>query len=1374
MAKTSEKRPAGKPPLEDLIGESPGIAAARQMIERLFRHQSYGRKAPPILIQGETGTGKGLVARAIHRAGPRADGPFVDVNCAAIPETLLEAEMFGFERGAFTDARQPKAGLFQAAHRGTIFLDEVGLLPDGPQAKLLKVIEERVVRRLGSTRNEPVEVWILTATSMDLAAAMRERRFREDLFHRLAVVTLWLPPLRERGRDILLLANHFLAKACADYQVPPKTLAPDAGAALMAYPWPGNVRELGNVIERVALLAEARLVTAAMLGLPERHLGERRQPPRGEKAVRLGDAMSRLERSHLLEALRETNWNITHAATRLGIPRNTLRYRIEKHGLRPIDSGSSARHGRERTATPAPATGAAVPAAVPTGSGIRWERRRLTLLRVVLESRREEKSPLESSREIEILVEKVQSFHGRVEELGPRGITAVFGIEAVEDAPRRAALSAMAILRGLEQTQAGGTDRVAIKIGIHLKKFLLGRIGGMAEIDQDGKRQAWTVLEDLVQRPVSGTIGVTEEAAAFLERRFDLVPLASLEGIAGRVYYRLAGREGAGLGLRGRMARFVGRHHELNLLHTRLAYAMRGQGQVVGIGGEAGIGKSRLLFEFRQSLAAQRITFLEGRCHSYGSTIPHLPIQEMLRNNCRVTESDSPELVAEKVRQGLQEVGMDPDQGAPYLLELLGVRVGTDRLAELSAEAIWSRTFDILRRMSLKGSRRRPLILAMEDLHWIDKASEAYFAALVESLSGAPILFLFTYRSGYRPPWVEKSYATQISLQPLGPQDSLSLVEAVLQSQHVPDAVKERILAKAEGNPFFLEELARAVAEQGNLRAPVAVPETIQEVILGRINRLPDEPRRLLQTASVLGREVSLRVLAALWEGPGDLQGHLRELARLEFLVEGAGADDPVYCFKDALIQEVAYESLLLTQRQRLHAAAGRALEAFHAERLEEAADRLAYHFSKTEEADKAVEYLARFAEKAARGYAHVEAVSAYQEALGHAQRLPSERRESRLVELVLGQAHSQAFLGRFQETLDLLRREQGRLERLRDPCLAGRYYFWLAHTYSHLDDRELAVQHAQRALEEAGRCGDLATRGKAYLVLAQERYWAGHPQQGIEAGRQAVGLLEQAGERWWLGLAHWVVGINFIVFGEFGPALEAGARAQAIGEAIGDPRIQSYATWITGWIHALKGDHEAGIDACKRGLGHSPDPVNTAVALGDLGYAYLEGDQVGEAVPLLEQSLAQIGRFGFRPLQGRFATFLGEAYLLTGQIEKARTLVTQGLQISREAKYPYGTAWAQLALGRIAQAAGSLLEAEATLKEALHGFATMGARFMLGRTHLAMAELALARANRDAVGTHLTQAHHLFHTLRIPKYVERTERFAQQLGIPIPLSPGP
>src|SRR5438876_2019561 len=369
--------------LADLLGDSPGIQAIREKIERILTRQQDARRLPPVLIEGETGTGKGLLARLIHRSGPRPDGPFVDVNCAAIPETLPEAEMFGLERGAFTDARRAKPGLFQAANRGTIFLDEVGLLSEPLQAKLLKVLEERSVRRLGATRDENVDVWILTATNEDLRAAIQRRRFREDLYHRLAVLSLTLPPLRQRAGDVLTLSEHFLSRACADYGMPPKPLTADARAALLAYAWPGNVRELGNLMERVALLSSESQVRAGALGLPDLASASTAV---AASASSLDDAV----RDRVVDVLQQTSWNISRTAGLLGISRNTLRARIEKYGLRqgetpaPPPPRPERRPARRVETPPVVARGTLPPpvaAPPPAPAPLEWERRRVTMLR---------------------------------------------------------------------------------------------------------------------------------------------------------------------------------------------------------------------------------------------------------------------------------------------------------------------------------------------------------------------------------------------------------------------------------------------------------------------------------------------------------------------------------------------------------------------------------------------------------------------------------------------------------------------------------------------------------------------------------------------------------------------------------------------------------------------------------------------------------------------------------------------------------------------------------------------------------------------------------------------------------------------------------
>jgi two-component system, NtrC family, response regulator AtoC len=333
----------------EIIGNSPVIVRLRAQVARLLSRQVAGGRLPPILLEGETGTGKGLMARALHRCSMRSAKPFIDVDCAAIPEPLLESEMFGYERGAFTDARQTKPGLFQLADRGTIFLDEIGLLPRSLQAKLLKVVEDRGVRRLGGTRSQIVDVWIITATNEDLAAATRGRLFREDLYHRLAALTLRMPPLRERGADIVLLAERFLARVSTEYGLPTKMLTADAKAAILSHPWPGNVRELLNVIERVVLLSDEPIITADRLELSPCLQPNGSPPPASpEMPPRIRRFGRIVDRGRLVEVLAEADWNLSLAAARLAVPRNTLRYWMVKLEVHPSGGAAPVTASRPR------------------------------------------------------------------------------------------------------------------------------------------------------------------------------------------------------------------------------------------------------------------------------------------------------------------------------------------------------------------------------------------------------------------------------------------------------------------------------------------------------------------------------------------------------------------------------------------------------------------------------------------------------------------------------------------------------------------------------------------------------------------------------------------------------------------------------------------------------------------------------------------------------------------------------------------------------------------------------------------------------------------------------------------------------------------
>jgi two-component system response regulator PilR (NtrC family) len=325
------KRSGGRPAGGDdspLVGQSEAMARVRRMIAKVARSQA------PVYIFGESGTGKELVARLIHESGPRASGPFVPVNCGAIPTELMESEFFGHRKGSFTGAVDDKEGLIRSAEGGTLFLDEVGDLPLHMQVKLLRVIQERAVRPVGDTKEVPVDVRFLSASHKDLATLVAQGDFREDLYYRINVIDLRVPPLRERGEDTLLLAHHILERLCGTMGIPLPEISPEARKRLLQHDYPGNVRELENMLERALTLADTGRIQAEDIEI--RGGPTKKADTSGTGAPSEGPLESQLqdmERDAIVQALEQTRYNKTAAAKLLGISFRQLRYRIKKLGL---------------------------------------------------------------------------------------------------------------------------------------------------------------------------------------------------------------------------------------------------------------------------------------------------------------------------------------------------------------------------------------------------------------------------------------------------------------------------------------------------------------------------------------------------------------------------------------------------------------------------------------------------------------------------------------------------------------------------------------------------------------------------------------------------------------------------------------------------------------------------------------------------------------------------------------------------------------------------------------------------------------------------------------------------------------------------------
>ncbi|HUG53584.1 MAG TPA: hypothetical protein VMR21_08280, partial [Vicinamibacteria bacterium] len=663
----------------------------------------------------------------------------------------------------------------------------------------------------------------------------------------------------------------------------------------------------------------------------------------------------------------------------------------------------------------------------------------------------------------------------------------------------------------------------------------------------------------------------------------------------------------------------------------------------------------------------------------------------------------------------------------------------------------------------LRASMRQPLLVVLEDLHWIDRTSEEFLGSLVERLPGARIGLLTTARTGYRAPWMDRSYATQVTLKPLGARDSAELIEAVAGDAAFPRSVCDAILEKAEGNPFFLEELARSVVEHG----PEArlIPDTIQGVIMGRVDRLPERAKRLLQTAAVIGREVPRRLLAAVWEAGEGFEPELAELCRLEFLYERPGGD-AVYVIKHALTQEVAYDSLLARVRLAMHEKVARALREVHADRLDEVAASLAYHYARTDLVDEAVTWLVRVADQAARVYANAEAILHLDLARRRLERLPEDsHRDRRMIEVAIRHAHSLYFLGRFHESVEVLLRQEARLARTGDPALAAAWSFWLAHMYSRLGDQRRAVASAQRAIDLAEKVGDEITRAKAHGLLALEGHWAGKAAEGLAHGREAIETLARHPDQgWYLGMAHFYVAMNHLHEGRFEEALAAGARADETGRAMGDPRLQSYAGFLAGWVEASRGNAEAAIALCETSRDRAPDRVSQVYATMFLGHAVLEYGDAAGARALLEPVVAELEGFGFPQWQGWSSTGLAEALRIEGRLEEAEAAARGGLEVAVRAEYWYAAGFAHRVLGRIARDGGRLAEAAADLERARATFERIGAAFEAARTRLDIAIVARAQGDGDRARCALGAAGRAFEALGAPLYRVRSTRLAEEL----------
>ncbi|MBI3031118.1 MAG: AAA family ATPase [Candidatus Rokubacteria bacterium] len=985
----------------------------------------------------------------------------------------------------------------------------------------------------------------------------------------------------------------------------------------------------------------------------------------------------------------------------------------------------------------------------------------------------------------ELMLGAIHRFEGTANQFLGDGLMALFGAPiAHEDHAQRAVHAALEIQRALHDYREGlkqehGVD-FRMRIGLNTGLVVVGAIGDNLRMDYTAVGDTTNLAARMQQLAQPGQIIVAEPTQRLVHGYFETRPLGSVtvknrqepvdawEVVRAKgMLTRLEVQAEQGL------TPFVGREQELAALERAFGLAKDGHGQIVFVVGEPGMGKSRLLLEFKRRLQGEKITWVEGPCISFGGSIPFLPIIEMLKRNFRIVDGASEAEIVAKVDRGLTFLGGDAPTVGPYLKYLLSVNPGDPAVAAMDPAQRRPRIFEALRQIALRGSQLRPIVMVIEDLHWIDPASEEYLKFLADSLAGAAVLLILTYRPGYSQPFGDRTFHSRIALQPLSEDESARMARGLLEASDLPHEVRAIVSRKAEGNPFFLEEIVRSLVETGALRrdngryvlarsaGDIHVPDTIQDVIMARIDRLAEEQKRTIQVASVVGREFALRLLKRISDIREQVERCLSELKSLEFIYEKTLFPDPEYIFKHALTHDVAYSSILVSQRKELHALIGRAIEEVYADRIEERLEELAYHFGQGEAWDKAFHYLRQAGTKAVALCVDREAVGFYERALEALDHLPEgPERDRQAIDLRLQMRAPLWRLGNLDRLFELFREAETLARRLGSPKDLNNIYSFLMQYHWAMGEQERTMEYGERCLRAADESGDLGLRLIGNYYLGHCYYSLGQMARAVEYYARDVEVLEGAPTTEQPGMSGlpyivscaWVAGA-LAGLGEFERAQEFSERGFRVAQAANHPYSLALLQTGAGLMYVIRGDLEKAIAILEAALQVCREKhfagwiMLSASALAD---AYVLSGRPVEAIALYEEAIrtkeATITRVNF----GVHWAGLGEALLLAGRLDEARRAAEQALRYSQAQREEANEARAQWLLAEIAarQSPPAREEAEARLGEAIRLAEALGLRPFLGRCWMSLGLLARKAGDEATARKWLEKAAALFRSL--------------------------
>jgi class 3 adenylate cyclase/tetratricopeptide (TPR) repeat protein len=997
---------------------------------------------------------------------------------------------------------------------------------------------------------------------------------------------------------------------------------------------------------------------------------------------------------------------------------------------------------------------------------------------------------------LEHMMEAVHRYEGTVNQVMGDGIMALFGAPlAHEDHAVRACYAALrmqeSVKRYAEEVRRAQGVTVRIRVGLNSGGVVVRAIGSDLHMDYTAVGQTTHLAARMEQLAEPGSIVLSPATLELAEGYVEVRPLGPLpvKGLpapvevselvgAGNVRSRLRAAAARGL------TRFVGRDSEADQLRQALERARAGHGQVVAVVGEPGVGKSRLYWEFIHSHRVHGWLILESGSVSYGKATAYLPIIDLLKAYFHIEGRDDTRTIREKVTGKVLSLDRALEPSLAALLSLLEVPV-EEAWGQLDPAQRRQRTLDAVKHLLIRESQIQPLMLLVEDLHWIDAETQGVLDSLVESLPTARLLLLASYRPEYQPRWGSKTYYRQLRIDPLPAERADDFLTSLLGTEPSLGALKRTLIERTEGNPLFLEESVRTLAETKALigergahrlaqdGTAIQVPATVQAILSARIDRLSPEDKRLLQASSVIGKDVPFALLLAIAElTEEDLRRGLAHLQAAEFLYETSLFPDLAYTFKHALTHEVTYGGLLQDRRRYLHARLVDAIETLQGDRLAEQIERLAHHALRGEVWEKAVPYLRQAGLKAAARSALPEARSWFEQALGVLAALPQSPAmleqgfEIRLeLRPMLGQ------LGEYRRVLERLCEAEALAETLTDDRRRGRVCAVMTNAHSQLGELDEALVTGTRALEIAGRLGDSRLRLLTTTYLEQAHYLRGEFERVVElaTGNLAALPADSVHESFGAAMPIAIYDRYFLVrslaqIGRFAEATPYEAEALRLAEPTRHAFPVGMAHLAASWLHLFKGDWARARSLIEHGIaayrtGHVV--LNLPHAVAASAWILVHVGEASEALARLregEQLLEREAARGIVGLHGEAYHSLGRAALLLGRLDEARSLGGRALTYSPS--HPGFAAHALHLLGDIATHPDRFdaESGEAYYQQALAVAEPRDMRPLVAHCHLGLGSLYRRTGKHEQAQKHLATATTMYREMDMQFWLAQAE----------------